>query len=50
MPSDIPFQHMDDVLLYINQDTASKQGVEFPEEILKRADKLITTVSSVENL
>lgn len=50
MPSDIPFQHMDDVLLYINQDTASKQGVEFPEEIQKRADKLITTVSSVENL
>jgi putative ABC transport system substrate-binding protein len=49
-PSDIPFQHMDNVLLYINLDTANKQGVEFPDEILKRADKVISGESSLNNL
>lgn len=49
-PSDIPFQHMDNVLLHINLDTANKQGVEFPDEILKRADKIISEDSSSNNL
>lgn len=41
-PKDIPFQNMSNVKLYINLEVAKKQGLEFSEEILKRADKLIS--------
>jgi len=33
---------MSNVKLYINLEVAKKQGLEFSEEILKRADKLIS--------
>lgn len=40
-PADIPFQYMDKVLLNLNLEVARRQGVEFPDEILSRADKVI---------
>ncbi len=39
--SEIPFETMDRALLYINVEAAQKQGVEFPEEILKSVDKIV---------
>ncbi len=39
-PGDIPFQHMDRVLLHINLEMAEKQGIVFPEEVLSRADRI----------
>lgn len=41
-PENIPFQYMSNIQLYINLEVAKKQGVDFSEEILKRADKLIS--------
>jgi putative ABC transport system substrate-binding protein len=41
-PENIPFQYMSNIQLYINLEVAKKQGVVFSEEILKRADKLIS--------
>ena len=40
-PVDIPFQYMDKVLLNLNLEVARRQGVEFPDEILSRADKVV---------
>lgn len=40
-PGDIPFQYMHDVRLHINLEAAQKQGIQFSEEILKEADKII---------
>jgi putative ABC transport system substrate-binding protein len=41
-PKNIPFQYMSNAKLYINLEVAEKQGVAFSEEMLKRADKLIS--------
>lgn len=40
-PSDIPFQFMSEVKLHINLKAAAVQGVEFSNEILKKADEII---------
>ncbi|MBN1273970.1 MAG: ABC transporter substrate-binding protein [Candidatus Aminicenantes bacterium] len=40
-PADIPIQSMSNVRLYLNQDAAKKQGVVFPDDILKKADEVI---------
>jgi putative ABC transport system substrate-binding protein len=40
-PARIPFQHMEKVNLYLNLQAAEKQGVIFPEKILKSADKIL---------
>jgi putative ABC transport system substrate-binding protein len=39
-PSGIPIEYMSEVKLHINTEAAAKQGVSFPEEILRRAAKL----------
>jgi ABC-type uncharacterized transport system substrate-binding protein len=39
--ADIPIQHMEEVKLHINLNAAAKQGVEFPEEVLTRADEIL---------
>lgn len=40
-PADIPIQYMSEVMLYLNLNAAEKQGVEFPEEVLKQADEIL---------
>lgn len=40
-PGDIPFLYMHEARVYLNLEAAQKQGIEFPEEILKGADKII---------
>jgi putative ABC transport system substrate-binding protein len=40
-PGDIPIQYMKEVMLHINLNAAEKQGVRFPETILKRADEIL---------
>lgn len=40
-PADIPIQYMNKVLLNLNIHAAKRQGIEFPEEILSRADKVL---------
>jgi putative ABC transport system substrate-binding protein len=42
-PGDIPFQHMDRVLLHINLEMAEKQGIVFPDDVLARADRILET-------
>lgn len=39
--SDIPIQYMSRAKLHLNLIAASKQGVTFPDEIIKRADEII---------
>lgn len=39
--SDIPIQYMSKVRLYLNLNAAKKQGLEFSEDVLKRADEII---------
>ncbi len=39
-PAEIPFEYMDKVLLYLNLDSARKQGIKFPDNIISRADKI----------
>ncbi|MFO7867448.1 MAG: ABC transporter substrate-binding protein [Candidatus Aminicenantes bacterium] len=41
-PGDIPFHYMEEVQMVINPEAAEAQGVEFPPEILNRADDIIT--------
>ncbi len=41
-PENISFQYMDKVLLHVHLDDAKRQGVIFPEDVLKRADKILT--------
>lgn len=40
-PAKIPFQSMSDVKLSINRTAAAKQGVRFPEDVLKQADEIL---------
>jgi putative ABC transport system substrate-binding protein len=40
-PADIPIQYMSEVMLYLNLNAAEKQGVDFPEEVLKQADEIL---------
>lgn len=40
-PGDIPFQYMDKVRLYLNLNAAQRQGIDFSEKVLKRADEII---------
>jgi putative ABC transport system substrate-binding protein len=40
-PTNIPFLYMSEVKLNLNLEAAKKQGISFPEEILKRADEII---------
>lgn len=40
-PSRIPFQYIDRVRFYVNPEAAKKQGIQLPEVILKKADKLV---------
>jgi putative ABC transport system substrate-binding protein len=44
-PGRIPIQSMTDVKIYINLDSAEKQGVVFPKEILARAAKVVRAAS-----
>lgn len=48
-PKDIPFQYMKDVKLHINLEVAGKQGIEFPEETLKRANEVLGRETSFPN-
>ncbi len=40
-PQNIPFKYMEHVLLYLNLDNAQRQGVEFSNDIIARADRVI---------
>ena len=40
-PGDIPIQYMVKLRLYLNLDAAKKQSLEFPEDVLIRADEII---------
>jgi putative ABC transport system substrate-binding protein len=40
-PAGIPIQHMEEVKLHLNLNAAAKQGVDFPPEVLKRADEIL---------
>lgn len=40
-PGDIPIQSMSDVRLYLNLDAAKKQGIVFPEDVMRKADEII---------
>jgi len=40
-PLDIPIQYMNEVKLYLNLDAAEKQGVNFSQDILNRADEIV---------
>jgi len=40
-PAGIPIQYMKKVKLHLNLNAATKQGVEFPEDILKQADEIL---------
>ncbi len=40
-PADIPIQYMTEIKLYLNLEAARKQGVEFPESALARADEIL---------
>lgn len=40
-PGSIPFQYMDKVLLHLNLKMAELQGIEFPEEIVSSADRIL---------
>lgn len=42
-PNDIPFQYMDNVILHINLNVAEKQGIKFSEDIIKRADEILSS-------
>lgn len=44
-PALIPFQYMDKVLFYINEEASRKQGVSWPPQILKRADVILKTTN-----
>lgn len=39
-PADIPIQNMSKVKLHLNLNAAERQGVTFPEDVLKRADEI----------
>jgi putative ABC transport system substrate-binding protein len=40
-PADIPIQYMKEVKLHLNLNAATKQGVEFSEDVLKQADEIL---------
>jgi putative ABC transport system substrate-binding protein len=42
-PVKIPFQSMTTVKLHLNQKAAEKQGVKFPDAVLKRASEVLTS-------
>uniref|UniRef100_UPI0040498356 ABC transporter substrate-binding protein n=1 Tax=Candidatus Saccharicenans sp. TaxID=2819258 RepID=UPI0040498356 len=44
-PARIPFQYIDRVRFFVNQEAARKQGITFPESVLKKAER----VSSASN-
>ncbi len=45
-PSRIPFESMDEFTLWVNAETARRQGVDFPPRILRRAEVVPTARSS----
>ncbi|MDH7492607.1 MAG: ABC transporter substrate-binding protein [Candidatus Saccharicenans sp.] len=40
-PSRIPFQYIDRVRFFVNQEAAQNQGISLPESVLKKADRVI---------
>ena len=48
-PANIPFQFMTEVLLHINSSVAKSQGIEFSDEILKRADRILVSENNLSN-
>lgn len=40
-PANIPIQHMEEIKLHLNLNAAAKQGVEFPQDVLTRADEIL---------
>jgi putative ABC transport system substrate-binding protein len=49
-PARIPFQYIDRVRFYVNEEAARKQGIKFPEIIIKKADRRIRTGDQVGNI
>jgi putative ABC transport system substrate-binding protein len=47
-PGRIPIQTMTDIKLYLNLDAAGKQGVVFPETILERAQKILSSAAGAD--
>lgn len=39
-PARIPFQYIDRIRFFINEEAARKQGISFPEDILKKAERV----------
>lgn len=39
-PARIPFQYVDRIRFFVNQEAARKQGINFPETILKKAERV----------
>lgn len=46
-PVKIPFQSMTTVKLHLNQKAAEKQGVKFPDTVMKRASEVLTSSEGV---
>jgi putative ABC transport system substrate-binding protein len=49
-PTRIPFQYIDRVRFYVNDEAARKQGVKFPESILKKTDQLVKARGQIGNI
>lgn len=48
-PAEIPIQYMSEVRMYINLDAAKKQGVKFSDQVLKRANKVLSEEGNSQN-
>ncbi|MDD8030715.1 MAG: ABC transporter substrate-binding protein [Acidobacteriota bacterium] len=48
-PARIPFQYIDRVKFFVNEEAARLQGIDLPESVLKKADKRIETTRQTEN-
>ncbi|MGC8891613.1 MAG: ABC transporter substrate-binding protein [Candidatus Saccharicenans sp.] len=49
-PARIPFQYIDRIRFYLNEEQARKLGIKFPPELIKRADGLIKRSQPVNNM
>jgi len=47
-PGEMPVETLEDLLLYVNLDSAAKMGVTIPEDVLKKADKTFETIAPAE--
>jgi putative ABC transport system substrate-binding protein len=49
-PARIPFQYIDRVKFFVNEEAARNQGINLPESVINKADKRIQSGEQGENL